>query len=308
MFAGVDSNHNGIIERHEYDKITQDEGVSKQDAERVWNLVQHNAKHSDTLEFAEFENLSELLYHESVAIITFVFIYGEAFPSKVRGLSFEQIQDGLKLIFYQLDGNYPLPKESDILFLFNNCDFDADKKLNVEEFFYMLSIYLKIYKSRVESHSFANLVKNDNLFEILWQKEELQDEHVKKVNDLKVYFYKFFQMAVDERILSQVANNLFLAADVNDNGSLDMTEFFKMLAEFGISEDEATLLYALTDTDSDGNILFGEFLIIFETFVHRAVAKLGYYYITELRAKMDISTTYTLLYIVAEYIHLEPVR
>jgi len=73
-----------------------------------------------------------------------------------------------------------------------------------------------------------------------------------------------------------VGHSIFQLIDTNNNGVIDLDEFKTAIAMFEAPEKEALLLYTQADTDASGALDFGEFLVVFETFVRKALSSFGY--------------------------------
>lgn len=275
LFRYIDVDQNGVVTREEYETTLKQANISLPTAQRAYALAAIDNPSRD-LGFGDFEIALELLLDESISTVTFAYLLGTPAHSSTVGIDKQTLVTGMKEIFSRLPDTFPQPGSDQFDYLFNQFDADHDNLLNPEEFFHVLSIFLRYYKAGISNNNYAKLVQRDNVFTLLWENENAEAAFKAQQNMLQEGLEDFFQLAVFSRILNTVAGSIFDLIDVNENGVIELDEFKKGMDLFQAPEAEALLLYTTADTDANGGLDLGEFLIVFESFVRKALSKIAY--------------------------------
>lgn len=289
FFRFIDSDGSGIISSEEHIAAMNLAGIDPAKTKRAFTLASIDNP-SRELGFLDFCVASEILFDESIAAVTFAYLVGNPSSSQSVGVDRVTLVNGLSAIFSRLPGNYPRPGCDQLEYLFLEFDRDCDNKLNSKEFFHVISIFLRYYKAGMDNNAYATqIVQRDDVFTLLWEKQKAAASETARLLLLDVNLDDLFQMAVFEKILSSVANNLFQIIDENKNGVIDLDEFKKVISYFNAPEKEALLLYTLADTDESGSLDFGEFLVALETFVRKSLSYYGFNYIKATGRDVDVT-------------------
>jgi len=152
-----------------YYKLVQalhEEGVKEDGLPRVLKLV--SLDENEDADFTEFRQLSNVIFNEALSVITFAYMIRGRDDGLHAQVDLQTVENAILKIFNQLDNLYPAPRCEDIEFLFEQSDKNKDCYLNIQEFHYLLSVFLRYYKSGIQSNEYANIIFHDHVFADLW--------------------------------------------------------------------------------------------------------------------------------------------